>query len=247
MQHAGWSAGVRRVRVTAPLQQLEGATTLNLIADYFPGLNELIIDGLMVNEGWNGFMDSKLHHFSNSLMRQRGLNVVATCGDRDDHDYGYHCRLRDHYFYFATTSSQSLDLVKKVFNNVKTVGRVFLTVRPGLEQSLPHLVSMVASQVEESDPLWLSTDVILSDIDIERLLAALKKNVTSLMIWRGGEQEEEVNVNEVVAVSKILSMLASETARGNLTRVSLPKVNLSHPHVLIFFHRTFTWHGSVEA
>ena len=46
---------------------------------------------------------------------------------------------------------------------------------------------------------------------------------------------------EVGAVSKILSMLANEDARGNLTRVSLPKVNIRHAHVLTSFHRAFSW------
>ena len=228
--------------MTAPLHQLEGATTLDLIADFFPQLNELIIDGLIVNEFWDGFMDTKLHHFSNSLMRQRGVNVVATCGDCDNEDYGYDCTWVDHYFSFATDSLQSLDLIKEAFNatDLETIGeQVFLTVRPGLENSLPLLVDMVASQVEASRPLFLSTDIILSDIDMERLLAALKI-VTSLMIWRGGEQEE-VNEKEVGAVNKILSMLASKDAKGKLTRVSMPKVNLRHPHVLIFFHRAFSW------
>ena len=227
--------------MTAPLHQLEGATTLDLIADFFPQLNELIIDGLIVNEFWDGFMDTKLHHFSNSLMRKRGVNVVATCGDCDNEDYGYDCTWVDHYFYFATHSSQSLDLIKKAFSatNLETIAGVFLTLRPGLEKSLPLLVDMVASQVEVSRPLYLSTDIILSDIDMERLLAALKR-VTSLMIWRGGEQEE-VNEKEVGAVSKILSMLASKDAKGKLTRVSMPKVNLRHPHILIFFHRAFSW------
>ena len=233
--------------LTAPVQLLEGETTLDLIADYFPQLNELIIDGLVVNAEWTGFMDSKLNHFSNSLMRQRGLNVVATCGDWE---YGYDCT----WVYFANHSSQFLDLIQKVFNNatnMEKVGRVFLTVRPGLENSLPLLVDMVASQVDASDPLYLSTDVILSDMDIERLLASLKL-VTSLMIWRGGEQEQ-VNVAEVAATNKVLSMLASEDARGKLTKVTTPKVNLSHPHVLIFFHRAFSWlqslawkHGGLE-
>ena len=242
--------------MTAPLDLLEGPTTLTLISDYFPQLNELIINGLIVNEGWNGFMDSRLHLFCKSLHRQRGLNVVATVGDVDNEDYGYDCTWRDHYIYFA--SSQSLDLVKKVFNDatmhLETVGRVFLTVRPGLGWSLPQLVSMVASQVDESDPLWLSTDVSLSDMDMETLLAALKRRVSSFMIWRGGEQEEEeVNVNEVGAVSNILSMLADPDARGNLTRVSLSKVNIRHAHVLTSFHRAFSWlqslawkHGGLE-
>ena len=149
------------------------------------------------------------------------------------------------FFYYhpkfhACSFSSKENIVCKVQTDLETIGKqVFLTLRPGLENSLPLLVDMVASQVEASRPLFLSTDIILSDIDMERLLAALKR-VTSLMIWRGGEQEE-VNEKEVGAVSKILSMLASKDAKGKLTRVSMPKVNLRHPHVLIFFHRAFSW------
>ena len=212
--------------MTAPLDQLEGETTLDLIAGFFPHLTELIIDGLIVNQSWTGYLDSRLHLFCNSLHRQRGVNVVATCGDCDNGDYGYRCTWVDHYLYLAN-DSLSLDLIFSA-TPLKTIGGVFLTMRPGLRHSLPHLVDMVASQVEPLSPLWLSTDIMLSDIDMETLIPALK-SVTSLNVWRGGEQEE-VNEEEATAMQRVLFMLASKDARGKLTRVCMPKV-ISETHM----------------
>ena len=73
------------------------------------------------------------------------------------------------------------------------------------------------------------------------------EGVTSLNIWRDsadtwlrpGLIPKEVTEKEVINVNEVLAMLASKDRRGNLTEVSMPKVNLTYSHtsILIFFYK----------
>ena len=136
--------------MTAEIQLLEGATTLEFISGFFQNMNELIFDGLTVNPYWEGFMDSKIHHHARALMSQRGVNVATTSSDDDLEPEGYDLSVTYHYFYMAT---QSPDLVKKVFNARHTNPElpnpvkyyVFVTLGPGLENTLEHLVATLVA------------------------------------------------------------------------------------------------------
>ena len=43
--------------------------------------------------------------------------------------------------------------------------------------------------------------------------------------------QEGVTQKESTAINEILSMLTNKDARGELHRVSVPKVDIAHPHI----------------
>ena len=216
----------RRVCVSAPSCILSGGDAMQDIVDFFPNLSSLVVCENNVAEiDFANFIDSKLHRLYDSLMR-RGVSVATTRGSP----------ITDNrYFYLATDSPRVVkDLVEKTIDLVDYHGgrmvNIFLTLNLELRHRLPFLADTVVSCAED---LWLPfnlcTSHILSNGDTETILPVFGRAATLTILRHRGQQG--VTQNESTAINEILLMLTSKDARGELHRVSVPKVDIAHPHI----------------
>ena len=214
-------AMVKRLSVSAEHYLLR-PQSIEFITHGFPRLEELIVTYQTFGD-W--IMDSRLHNLC-ILLLGRGVNVVA----RDENESEYH-------FYLATdlsllTRALSLPFSYPQYGQKDCYVYVYTSER--LQHNLPLLVEMVMPNVDQLDPLrargalpprihFATNNVKMSsEMDVE-LLKKSMMGLTSFNIWRDGDQE--LTQEEVTAINMVLTMLQQQ--RGELTSVSMPKVDLT--------------------
>ena len=197
---------VKRLRVSAH-HDLLWPQSIEFITHGFPRLEELIVT-YQETDRW--IMDSRLHNLCISLLG-RGVNVVA----RDEDEVQNH-------FYLATDLSLLTRAPRLPYGGRGCYVYVYTSDR--LQHNLPLLLEMVMANVAQPHRIHFATNNVKmsSEMDMESLKKSMM-GLTSFNIWRDGD--EELTQEEVTAINMVLTMLQQQ--RGELTSVSMPKVNLT--------------------